>query len=256
MASESTDATATIPDHADFTLIAGDCRIEVDADEHYTYRGQVLVLVKPDDTVLIHDVDGYQPVAWITRADRVIVDDEAGSLTAIDGDRWLRVHVIASLVDRQLPGTAAGTPIGDCPDCGGQLVDVGDAVHCVSCRSRYGIPRDATIIDSQCSCGKPMMRIERGEVFDLCIDRDCEPMAEAIADRFDGIWSCPDSTCDGSLRVIHRGQLLLGCDQYPNCEMSFRFPTGRIDGHCNCGLPRFRSSDGSQCLDRSCRPTA
>ncbi len=256
MASESSDVPVRTAEHDAFSVIAGDCRIELDVEEHHTYRGQVLIVIKPDDTVLVHDVDGYQPVAWITRAERVVIDDELGTVTAVDGDRWLQIQVISSLVNRQLPGTVVGIPIADCPSCGGRLVDANDAVHCVSCRNKYGIPSDAELLDSRCDCGLPLMRVERGDVFTLCIDRTCDPMEAAIADRFDGTWSCPDHDCDGQLRAIRRGHLMLGCNQYPDCEISFRLPVGIVEGHCGCGLPRFHTSNGSRCLDLNCSPTA
>lgn len=252
MASKSTDAAAATTDRPTFTVVAGDCRIEADMEDHRTYRGQVLVIAKPDDTVLVHDIEGYQPVAWLTRAERVVIDDDAGTITAVDGDRWLRIQIVASLLDRRLPGTVVGTPVANCPDCGGRLIDAGDAVHCVSCRTRYGLPRDGVIVGSRCECGLPRMRIERGDAFELCIDRECDPMAEAIAERFDGTWRCPDEGCDGTLRVVRRRNLMLACDAYPDCEVAFQFPAGVIDGHCGCGLPRFATAEGSRCLDRSC----
>lgn len=256
MASEATEQDVTASDHRAFTVIAGDCRIERDVEEHQTYRGQVLVVIKPDDTVLIHDIEGYQPVAWLTRAERVTVDTGDGTVTAVDGDRWLRVRVLSSLLDREFPGTSVGSPVGDCPTCGGCLVEDGAAVHCVGCRTRYGLPDGATVLETTCGCGLPQMRIDRGDRFELCIDRACEPMEEALADRFDVTWACPAEACNGELRVVRRPNLLLACDAYPDCEVAFSFPTGLVDGHCGCGLPRFTTGDGSRCLDDACEAGA
>lgn len=257
MASDQSSGTAKTDDAPAFTLLAGECRIEVDADLPRTYRGQVVVLIKPDDTILVHDVEGYQPAAWLTRADRVVIDDEAGTVTAVEGDRWLRVDFVSRVLDRRIPGGVAGTPVGTCPACTGHLIDTGGAVHCVSCRARYGLPDGAELLDRRCdACDLPRMRIERGDRFELCIDRECEPMESVIADRFDGTWACPDAACSGTLRVLRRSDVLLACDAYPDCDVAFRVPTGVLDGHCGCGLPRFRDGKGSRCLDGTCQTTS
>ncbi|MCH7660197.1 MAG: DUF91 domain-containing protein, partial [Euryarchaeota archaeon] len=71
-------------------VLAGDCLVYTDETTH---RGEVVVLLKPDNTVLVHDTDGYQPVAWLTRADSVATTRNGGfSVTAIAGDRTLRVE--------------------------------------------------------------------------------------------------------------------------------------------------------------------
>lgn len=252
MASDTIAKPGNADERPAFRLIAGDCLVETTGATNETHRGQVLVLVKPDDTVLVHDVHGYKPVAWLTRAESVSTDDDAGILTAVDGDHWLQIRIEHELMNERLPGSPAGRPRGTCPRCGGTLVSAGSAVHCVGCRDRFGLPSDATLREEACDCGLPRMRIERGDVFDLCIDRSCEPMETAIADRFDGDWACPDADCPGQLRVIRRGGLLAGCDQYPECEVAFRLPTGLIDGHCGCGLPRFERDGEVRCLDVTC----
>ena len=252
MASElSPTKTDSAANHS-FTVLAGDCHIEVDIEDSLQYRGQVLVVVKPDNTILVHDIDGYQPVAWMTRADQVTHDPETGTITAVDGDRWLEIQQVSTLLDRQLPGTSAGKPLGECPDCGGQLVNAHPQVHCVSCRNQYTLPAAANIVDERCSCGLPQMTIEHGDQFTLCIDRDCEPMEEVIGAQFNGTWACPDDTCTGSLHVIRRRNLLLACNAYPECDVAYRLPAGVVDGHCGCGLPRFTEGNGSRCLDASC----
>lgn len=249
--SAGTAAEETVLDTS-YRLIVGDCRIEMTGDAEQTYRGSVVVLLKPDGTVLIHDVAGYKPVAWITRAESVSANDQRDIITAVDGDQWLRVKIDQAVVDRQLPGSPAGRPIDVCPECAGPLVSVRDAIHCVSCHERYGLPSGATVLERSCHCGLPKIRVERGEAFELCVDRACDPLDEKIAEQFDGVWTCPETECDGTLRVIRRGGLLLGCDCYPECETAFRFPAGILDGHCGCGLPRFVTNGKSRCLDGTC----
>jgi len=48
-------------------VLAGDCTIIAEDDDRQEYRGRVTTIVKPDNTILVHDTDGYQPVAWLTR---------------------------------------------------------------------------------------------------------------------------------------------------------------------------------------------
>jgi len=72
--------------------VAGDCTVrERDGTDTRQRRGRVVVLVKPDDTVLVHDADGYQPVAWLTRADGVAWEHspdapDTDSVAAVDPD--------------------------------------------------------------------------------------------------------------------------------------------------------------------------
>ena len=251
MASDAT-VQATPDDDATFHLVAGEARVEITGSVDRVYRGQVIALVKPDGTVLVHDVSGYKPIAWITRAESVRSDSNAGVLTAVDGNKWLRVEIERGHVDERIPGSAAGEPVGTCPRCEGRLVLAGETVHCIGCRDEFTLPSGASMLSESCTCGLPLMRVERGEPFDLCIDRSCDPMEEAIADRFDREWDCPESGCEGQLRIFRRGHLMAGCDQYPECETAFTFPAGRLDGYCGCGLPRFHADGHLQCLDATC----
>lgn len=245
---QATDAPAIT---TDIRLIAGDCLVELTGDVDATIRGQVVVLVKPDQTVLVHDLDGYQPVAWLTRADAVRYNADQEVLTAVDGDQWLRVGIEHAMIDRRFPGSAAGDPVGSCPSCSNTLVAKREVVTCISCDVRYGLPDGATVTDGTCTCGLPTFTVERGEVFERCIDRECAPLDAAVADRFDGEWDCPNCS-GGSLRVIRRNRLLIGCDRYPDCDTAFQFPTGLLDGTCGCGLPRFRDGDRTTCPDGTC----
>jgi DNA topoisomerase-1 len=228
---------------------AGDCTVETD---DRTHRGRVLVLLKPDRTVLVHDADGYQPVAWLTRADAVTVEAGDGfGLTARLDDRRLRVT--ADAVDRAThPVTPAGVPVGTHPDTGGPLVRVDGAVLALDSGTRYPLVAGATVRDDACpDCGLPRMAVDRGDTFEVCLDRDCESLDEAVRERFDRAWTCPD--CGADLRIIRRrGRLLAGCDAYPDCETAFTVPAGVIVGDCDCGLPMFETATGRRCLDGTC----
>ena len=236
----------------DCTVITGRCttRFEGTRDRHQ--HGDVLVVVKPDDTVLVHDADGYQPVAWLTRPASVTVGDSA--VTARDGDQVLEVTVHETHHRGRYPVSDAGRPVGVCPDCGSALTRAGGAVSCPDCGS-YGLPTNATVLEETCeNCGLPHIRVERGASFVLCLDRDCESLDERVRGAFDREWDCP--ACGSDLRVLRRGGLLLGCDAYPDCETGFAFPDGLHDGTCGCGLPVFDTPTGRRCLDSTCVQTA
>jgi DNA topoisomerase-1 len=232
-------------------VIAGECTTDFrGADSRaQTQRGAVVVVVKPDNTVLVHDADGYQPVAWLTRAERVTMADD--TLTATDGDQRLDVEIHRRAADARHRVTPAGRPVGTCPDCDCPLVRAGGAVHCFDCDAEWGIPGDATVLEDVCECGLPRMAVTRGERFEVCLDRGCESLDAAVQAALDGRWDCPN--CDADLVVVRRGGLLLGCSAYPDCETGFALPAGTVTGECDCGLPRFETGSGRRCLDTACR---
>ncbi|WIV65696.1 DUF91 domain-containing protein [Natrialbaceae archaeon AArc-T1-2] len=231
-------------------VLAGDCTVITDGTDREEYRGRVTTIVKPDNTVLVHDVDGYQPVAWLTRADSVSSDRADGfSLVARKDDRTVRIAAHDRDGFAHYPATVAGRPVGDCPDCDGELIHASD-VNCVDCDNAYAIPADATIRDDRCPCDLPRIRVERGLAFDICIDRDCESLDDAVREAFDREWTCPN--CSGDLRILRRGGLIAGCEQYPECDTGFVIPGGVVDGECDCGLPTFETASGRRCLDATC----
>ena len=244
-------------------VYAGDCTATYHGDGDATsQRGRVVVVHKPDGTVLVHDGEGYQPVQWLTRANAVHRErgeDGSFALVAVKEDERLRVESHGDGHRASYDATAAGVPIGACPDCAGAesasgaagtLVWARGSVTCLDCPTEYGLPGDATVLDATCDCGLPRMAVERGARFELCVDRGCEALDEAVRDRFDREWSCPD--CDGDLRILRERTLFLGCENYPDCESSFALPDREVVGTCDCGLPLVDAPDGPRCLDREC----
>ncbi|PSQ24633.1 DUF91 domain-containing protein [Halobacteriales archaeon QS_9_67_17] len=227
-------------------LIAGDCTTTFDGDRSYEKRGRVACLRKPDDTVLVHDADGYQPVAWLTRPDAAMVAGDPPTVEARDGDDRLRVLFHETSVDARIPVSAAGVPVGPCPDGPGALVRRSGALACTDCDRRHGLPAGATVLDSTCECGLPKVAVTRGDRFEVCADRSCEPLDAAVRERFDRAFDCPD--CGRDLRVVRAGGLLLGCDGYPDCDVSVSLPDAEHDGHCDCGFPTF----GGRCPAPTC----
>lgn len=230
-------------------LVAGRCTTAFDGQREQTQHGDALVLVKPDGTVLVHDSTGYQPLAWLTRAESVTVTEDR--ITAQDGNQSLVVTLEETYTRGQYPTSDAGVPVGVCPDCEGTLVRTQGSVSCPDCSEFYSLPAQSTVLDTTCpDCDRPLFRVERGNTFEICIDADCDSLDKRVRDAFDKKWGCPG--CDGDLRVLRRGGLLLGCEHYPECETGFSFPSGRHVGTCACGLPRFETPSGEQCLDREC----
>jgi DNA topoisomerase-1 len=236
-------------------VLAGDCTVVYDDGEtREEHRGRVTTVVKPDGTVLVHDTDGYQPVAWLTRAPSVLCSRTGQfSIDARDGSQRLRVLAHREDGFASYPATTAGIPVGQCPDCGGSLVRSTGQVVCIDCGDEYGLPAGATLRGERCSCGLPRLRVERGVPLSVCLDHTCEPLADAVREEFDREWDCPD--CDTPLRVIERGGLLAGCDAYPDCETSFSIPVGTVVEDCPCGLPIFETATGRRCLDSACTET-
>ena len=229
---------------------AGDCTVRFDGRRDRTVRGHVVVVVKPDDTVLVHDVDGYQPVAWLTRPAELTLTRDPLWLVAIDGDETLRVAAEGEVTVTDHEATEAGVPVGDCR-CGGPLVRSGGAVACLECDGRFPLPGGASVREAICDdCGLPTIRVERGETFEVCLDYDCESLLAAVEARFDREWDCPE--CGGALEVLRRGGLIAGCENYPDCETGFAVPDGTLVDDCDCGLPVFETASGRRCLDSGC----
>jgi len=231
-------------------VLAGDCTLRYSGDGEREQRGAVLVVVKPDNTVLVHDAGGYQPAAWLTRADAVTVSRDTGGfrLLAGDGAASLRVESHEEYGHAHYPVSPAGPPVGACPDCGGRLVRDGGRVVCVGCLDAYTVPRDATVLEKTCKeCGLPVMEVERGATVEACLDYACEPLSDVVADRFDGEWDCPD--CGESLEISHDRGLRAVCD----CGTAFPVPAGTAAETCGeCGLPLFETGDSQRCLDGDC----
>jgi DNA topoisomerase-1 len=237
-------------------ILAGDCTVTYeDSGETRQERGNTISIIKPDNTVLVHDAGGYRPVAWLTRAAAVSCSrGDPPTVLVQDDDRRLRVEAHAEHGFARYPGSPAGPQVGDCLRCAGPLVRADGAVRCIHCDEAASVPGDATVTDDHCDCGRPVMRVERGAVFEVCVDRSCESLDAAVRERFDREWDCPD--CDGDLRVLRRGGLIAGCEHYPDCDTGFGIPRGTVDGTCGCGLPVFDTPGGRRCLDTGCEQYA
>jgi DNA topoisomerase-1 len=169
-------------------VFAGECTTVFEGARDRTQRGRVVVLVKPDRTVLVHDADGYQPVAWLTRPDSLTVEtDSSGDgastdgfgLTARAGDQTLRVVSHRTFGTSRYPAGPAGVPVGRCPDCEGALVRAAGDVACLDCETRWSLPAGATVLASTCEhCGLPRLGVDSGDQDgERCLDPACAPDA-------------------------------------------------------------------------------
>ncbi|MFB6134466.1 MAG: DUF91 domain-containing protein [Halanaeroarchaeum sp.] len=228
---------------------AGRCTVsETDA----TQEGTVVALVKPDNTVLVHDVDGYQPMAWLTRADAVQVERNDGGfrLRARKSGETLSISG-ADVAHAEFAASPSGPRVGTCPTCTNTLVRQRGAITCVGCGESYPLPRDAVLTDDTCeACGLPTLSVERGAHFEVCLDRECESIDAVVRDRFAEEWSCP--TCDGTLDIERNRGLRATCGR---CDRSHPIPSGIAGDRCECGLPTFETRAGVGCLDPECERT-
>jgi DNA topoisomerase-1 len=235
-------------------VLAGECTVTFEGTETREERGEVVTVVKPDNTVLVHDADGYQPAAWLTRADvvRYARDTDGFRIVAGKGGQQLVVESHAEHGDAHYPASPAGPAVGECPTCGGTLVRATSGVTCVGCRATYTIPSDATVLEDTCDdCGLPTFRVERGYAVEVCLDPSCRTIADAVRTAIDEHddttrWTCE---CGGALRVERRRGLRTICEA---CGDVYGLPNGVLADQCDCGRPTFRTANGERCLASDC----
>jgi DNA topoisomerase-1 len=230
-------------------VIAGRCTVRHEADERTESEGNVVVLLKPDNTVLVHDADGYRPAGWLTRADSVqlsLSEDTFDLRATTDGER-LRVTGDDPTVT-EYPASPAGAAVGTCPTCDEPLVRSGGEVACLGCGEAYPLPRDATVTNGTCErCGLPTIAVTRGTDLEVCLDRECGSIDAAVRAAFEDEWTC--RTCGQPLEIGRSRTLGAQC---PTCDTHFPIPHGTVEGVCECGFPWFETDHGGRCLDADC----
>lgn len=231
-------------------IFAGACTVNYEGEADTRQQGTVLTIVKPDNTVLIHDASGYQPAAWLTRPETVEIthNAEGYEIVATADDHRLSVRSVDHHGHMQYPISPAGAPVGTCPDCEQAMVRAGGAVVCIGCLTSLSLPHDATVAEACCpTCRLPTMILQRGAEVRVCLDETCDSLVSHLAERFDGRWSCP--TCDGVMLMGRDGSLQLEC---ADCDRRHTVPAGLVSERCSCGLPRFGTARGDRCLDTDC----
>lgn len=150
-------------------VLAGDCRVRGPETD---LRGAVVLLAKPDGTVVVHDAGGRRPAAALA-ADTLAVSRDAGgfAVRARGAAGWLQVASHERYGHAHYPVSPAGPPVGECPDCGGTLVRGGGRVTCTGCLLAYSIPEGATATGARCEeCGLPLVETAAGV---WCPDDGC-----------------------------------------------------------------------------------
>lgn len=159
-------------------VYAGECTAEYEGTVDRMARGHVVALIKPDNTVLVHDRDGYSPAVWLTRPASLDVDHGDGPrITAVDGDQRLtvRFHGVEEALSPAV--SVAGVPVGSTADAGdtdrsfvrnrGSVVDLATG-------DRYAVSAGSTVLNVRCECGLPLIRAEQTADDQRCLDSACE----------------------------------------------------------------------------------
>lgn len=68
-----------------YYVLAGRAELEYTGRAHKTYRGDAILLIKPDDSILVHSTRGVNPVSYIVRAEDIRLKGKDGKLTITAG---------------------------------------------------------------------------------------------------------------------------------------------------------------------------
>ncbi len=145
------------------------------------------------------------------------------ALTSLKKEKeYIRKELKNSLIDQK--------SLGECPECGGNLVirksKRGRFVGCSNypdCRQTYTIPRSGSVKSAggECpECGAPRIRVyHKGDSEELCIDLNCKFSKDK---RYKG--ECPK--CGGDMMEMrsYRAKRFLGCSNYPECDNTYPIP--------------------------------
>lgn len=157
-------------------VYAGECTAEYEGTVDRTARGHVVALVKPDDTVLVHDRDGYSPAVWLTRPASLDVDHGDGPrITAVDGDQRLtvRFHGVEETFSPAV--SVAGVPVGSTAgETDRPFVRNRGSVVDLTTGNRYALSAHSAVLNARCECGLPLIRVERTADDQRCLDPACE----------------------------------------------------------------------------------
>jgi hypothetical protein len=90
-----------------FLVMSGEAELEYAGRVHKEYRGNTILLIKPDDSIVVHGLRGIKPVSYIARADdiRLRGNDGRFTVTVIAGnDRlvitFLRMSAFEDLFEK------------------------------------------------------------------------------------------------------------------------------------------------------------
>lgn len=68
-----------------YYVLAGHAELEYSGRAQKTYKGDAVLQIKPDDSVLVHSMRGVNPVSYIVRAEEIRLKGKDGKLTITAG---------------------------------------------------------------------------------------------------------------------------------------------------------------------------
>jgi len=222
-----------------------------------------------------------------------IVEGQQSLQAVVDRSRDVLAGILDVMEDEKeeiareiLQGIKVDTALGECPECGGELLikrarASGNAfVGCASfpaCTVTYPLPFKKEIMPTgeRCeSCGKPTydIGVKAGETARLCVDPNCgfndryadDAKLSSVVQELRGglvLGSCPSCGNDIKMKRGKSGKRFAGCSGYPECDRTYPLPPkGTITATGNsceeCGSPRVRVLSGKKpweiCLDPEC----
>jgi superfamily II DNA helicase RecQ len=92
-----------------FIAMAGEAELEYSGRASKKYQGDAILLIKPDDSLIVHGLRGVKPMSYITRADdiRFIGKDRKLTVTAVAGSdklviTFLRIQAFQNLFGKTM----------------------------------------------------------------------------------------------------------------------------------------------------------
>lgn len=126
---------------------------------------------------------------------------------------------------------------GECPGCGGKLLEDRNYVRCESCGQSYRLPSsNARPTSEKCpECSLPIVEVIRGKIREKrCLNNVCRYNIEK-----DTLGDCPVCGNRVVVRWSSEGKRFAGCTAYPKCNFTASLPQrGKI-------IPVGKSSDGN-----------
>ena len=101
----------------DYLAISGLVELEYTGRAHRNYRGRAMLVIKPDDSLIVHGMKGVNPIGYIARADDIRCKGKDGKLTvrAISGSdqlvvTFVKMYAFESLFEKAPAEEASSSP--------------------------------------------------------------------------------------------------------------------------------------------------
>jgi superfamily II DNA helicase RecQ len=90
-----------------YYVLSGQAELEYSGRARKTYKGEVILLIKPDNSIVVHSTRGVNPVSYVARAEDIRLKGKDGKLTVAAGagnDRlvltFLRMSAFENLFEK------------------------------------------------------------------------------------------------------------------------------------------------------------